>query len=280
MAGDPKPDIRIVDARYFRTMQLPMTAGRGIEERDAAGSTPVIVIGKSVADRYWPGADPIGRRVRFGQSPWLTIVGVCGDTIQWFTNEPEPAAYTSYRQKPMVDARVLVRTAGDPRRVETSVVAKVREVDASEPVFQMKSMEQFYSEQRSGVEGAVRVMENNAAIALFLALTGIYGVISYFVSQRTREIGIRIAVGAATSDILKMTLGEAFRVAGTGLLIGAPAAYFLMRALSSALYGVVVVKWTTFSAVTALLAGAALLAAYIPARRAAAVDPVVALRNE
>jgi len=123
-------------------------------------------------------------------------------------------------------------------------------------------------------------MENNAAIALFLALTGIYAVISYFLSQRTREIGIRIAVGAETSDIIKMTVGEACRVAGIGLAIGVPASYLLTHALASALYNVVIVKWTTFLGVTLLLAGAALLAAYFPARRAAAVDPIAALRNE
>jgi putative ABC transport system permease protein len=280
VAGDPKPDIRIVDAHYFGTMEMPLIAGRAIEEQDKAGSTPVIVISKSVADHYWPDTDPIGHRVRFGQSPWLTIVGICGDTIQWFTNEPEPAGYASYWQKPMLDARVLLRTSGDPMLAANAVVAKVRAQDPSEPVYGLKSMEQFYSEERSGVQGAARAMENNAAIALFLALTGIYGVISHFVSQRTREIGIRIAVGAATSDIMKMTLGEAGRVAGIGLAIGVIAAYLLMRVLSSVLFNVVVVKWTTFSAVTALLGAAVLLAAYIPARRAAAVDPVIALRNE
>ena len=257
-----------------------MIAGRVIEEQDKAGATPVIVISKSVAEHYWPGSDPIGHRVRLGQSPWLTIVGVCGDTIQWFTNEPEPAAYGSYWQKPLPDARLLLRTAGDPTLAENAVLAKIRAVDPSEPVYQMKTMEQFYLEERSGVQAAVKAMENNAAIALVLAITGIYGVIAYFVSQRTREIGIRIAVGAKTSDIMKLTLGEAFRVAGIGLAIGAPAAYLLMRVLSSALYNVVVVSWLTFSAVTALLAVAALFAAYIPARRAASIDPAVALWNE
>jgi putative ABC transport system permease protein len=279
LPADPKPDIRVVDAHYFRTMEMPVIAGRAITEQDTATSTRVIVIGKSVAERYWPAADPLGHRVRFGQSPWLTIVGVSGDTIQWFTKSPEPAAYAPYAQKPMLNARVLLRTTGDPALAENAVIAKIRAVDPTEPVYQMKSMEQIYFEERSGVQGAVRVMQNNALIALFLALTGIYGVISYFVSQRTHEIGIRIAVGAATSDIMKLTLGEAFRLAGIGLAIGVPITYLLTRALSSALYGVVVVEWTTFSAVTAALAIAALLAAYLPARRAAAVDPVIALRN-
>ncbi|MBV9401453.1 MAG: ABC transporter permease [Bryobacterales bacterium] len=280
LAAEPRPDIRTVDARYFRTMQMPVLAGRALADQDTAGSTPVIVISKSIADHYWPGSDPIGRRVRFGLSPWLTVVGVCGDTIQWFTNRPEPAAYTSYRQKPVWNAQVLLRTEGDPSTVEKAVVAEVRALDPTEPVYELKSMEQFFSEERSGVQGAARAMTNNAGIALFLALTGIYGVISYFVSQRTREIGIRIAVGAELSDIIYMTLGEACRVGGIGLAIGIPATYLLMRVLSNALYNVVVVKWSTFSGVTILLAAAALLAAYIPARRAASVDPVIALRNE
>ena len=278
--GDTEVSIRTVDARYFQTMQMPMMSGRAIAEQDTAASAPVIVISKSVADHYWPNSGPIGHRLRFGQSPWLTVVGVSGDTIQWFTNQPDPAAYTSYRQKPMLSAELRLRTAGDPLLVEKAVAAKVRALDPSEPLYRMQSMEQVYADQRSGVQSAARGMENNAGIALFLALTGIYGVISYFVSQRTREIGIRIAVGASTADILKMTLREACRVAGIGFAIGVPATYLLMRILSSALYGVIVVRWTTFAGLTALLAAAALLAAYIPSRRAASVDPMVALRSE
>jgi len=280
VASDPKPDVRIVDARYFQTMQLPVIAGRGIGEQDIAGAPQVIVINKSIAEHYWPGSNPIGHRVRFGQSPWFTIVGISGDTIQWFTDAPEPAAYASYRQKPLLHANLVLRTTGDPKLAESAVSAKVRAVDPSEPLYQMKTMEQFYSEERSGVQASANMMENNAAIALLLALTGIYGVLSFFVSQRNREIGIRIAVGASTSDILKMTFREAWRVIGIGLAIGIPASYLLMRVLSSVLYNVVVVKWTTFSALTILLSAAALLAAYLPARRAAAVDPVIALRSE
>jgi putative ABC transport system permease protein len=174
----------------------------------------------------------------------------------------------------------MLRTTGDPALAANALMSRVRAADSSEPVYEIKSMEQVFSDQRSGVEASARIMAGNAVIALFLAITGIYGVISYFVSQRTKEIGVRIALGAGTSEILQMTLGHACRVAGIGFLIGIPLTAVLMRLLSSALYNVVIVKWTTFTGVTALLAAAALLASYLPARRAAAVDPVIALRNE
>jgi putative ABC transport system permease protein len=141
-------------------------------------------------------------------------------------------------------------------------------------------MEQSFRDNRSGVESSSRILALNALIAIFLAVTGIYGVVSYFVSQRTKEIGVRIALGAAPAGILKMTLWSAGRIVGYGLAIGVPAAYLLMRVLSSALYNVVVVKWMTFCGVTLLLTAAALLAAYFPARRAAKIDPIIALRAE
>ncbi len=278
-AEDPKPEVRIVDAHYFQTMKIPMVAGRAIAEQDTFDATPVVVLSKSIAQHYWPKGDSLGHRIRFGQSPWLTIVGVAGDTLQWFTHAPEPVIYGAYPQKPIGSGRVLLRTSGDPMLAASAITAKARAIDSKEPLFEVMSMEQTLSEQRSGVEGSARVMENNGLIALFLALTGIYGVISYLVSQQTREIGIRIAVGADRADILKMTLGEAFRLAGIGLAIGVPMAYLLTRALSNALYGVIVIEWTTFASVTALLAFAALVAAYVPARRAASVDPVTALRT-
>jgi putative ABC transport system permease protein len=279
-AGEPKPDVRVVGDRYFQTMELPMISGRAITDQDVYGSPPVIIVSRSIAEHYWPGADPAGQQIHFGQSPWMTVVGVSGDTVNWFTNEPEPAVYVPYRQVPSVSMELLLRTTGDPALITNALISRVRSADASEPIYQIKSMDQFFFEARSGVQAAARTMIGNAVIALFLAVSGIYGVIAYFVSQRTREIGVRIALGAANPDILKMTLGQASRVAGLGLAIGVPAAYVLMRLLSHALYNVVVVKWTTFAGVTAVLAIAALLAAYLPARRALAVDPVIALRNE
>jgi putative ABC transport system permease protein len=279
-ASEPKPETWIVGEAFFETMQLPILHGRGITGQDVAGSTPVIVVSRAIAEHYWPGGDPIGLQVRYGNSPWLTIVGVCSDTTDWFMNRPQPAVYTPYRQFSVPNMRLLLRTAGEPALQASALIARVRALDPSEPVFQIKSMEQYFTEEQSGVQAAAQMMAGNGVIALFLAVTGIYGVISYFVTQRTKEFGVRIALGAATGDILKMTLGQACRVAGIGFVIGAPMTYAFTRVLSSMLYNVVVVKWTTLSGVSLLLATAALMAAYLPARRAAAVDPVIALRNE
>jgi len=280
------PDIRVVGTNYFNTLQLPIIRGRVIAEEDGPSAAPVVVVSESVAKRYFDGMDPIGRRIHFAvgtQPPWYTVVGVCGDTIEWFTNTPEPAIYISYRQAPALSlvartARLVLRTSGDPSLAASGVIARVRTADPAEPVYQMQTMEQSFRDQRSGVEASARILTLNALIAIFLAVTGIYGIISYFVSQRTKEIGVRIALGAAPSGILKMTLWSAGRIVGYGLAIGVPAAYLLMRVLSSMLYNVIVVKWTTFSGVTLVLTAAGLLAAYVPARRAAKIDPIIALR--
>jgi len=278
--GDPKPNVRVVDARYFKTMEIPMMRGREITDQDVAESTRTAIINRSLAEHYWPNGDAIGHRIRVGNSQWLTIVGIAGDTKEWFTSTPQPMLYAPYRQVPLRSMRVLVRTTGEPLLAVNDVRARIKQIDRAEPIYEIKTAEQMMSEQRSGVEASAQIISGNATIALFLAVSGIYGVMSYFVSRRTKEIGIRMALGAARSDVLKMTVGHAFRVAGIGFLIGVPAAYALMRILSSVLFNVVVVKWTTFSLVAALLGIAALLAAYIPARRAASVDPIIVLRNE
>jgi putative ABC transport system permease protein len=279
-SNEPRPNVRIVDAGYFQTNEIPIIRGRAIADQDAQGSLPVAIVSMSLAEHYWRGSNPVGQRIRFGSSPWLTVVGVSGNTMDWFFNVAQFAVYVPYRQTPVPNVTLLVRTEGDPLRATNSVVASIRGLDPAEPVYQIKTEEQRLSEERSGVLASARIMSLNAVIALFLAVTGIYGVLSYFVTQRTKEVGVRIALGAATSDILMMTLRHAGRLAGIGLLIGVPTTYALTRILSSALFNVVVMKWTTFTFLTFLLALAALLAAYVPARRAAAVDPVIALRND
>jgi len=275
-----RPVVRAVDGEYFRTMELPVLRGRAISAEDAAGSIPVAVISTSLAEYYWPGSDPIGKRVRWGRSPWLTIVGVSADVKDWFFNTSEAAGYVSYRQAPVSNMQVRLRTDGDPLRVSNALMSSVRALDAREPIFNIKSMEQSLSEERSGVEAAARMMRGNAVMALFLAVTGIYGVVSCFVSQRTREIGIRIALGATRRGVLNLVFGRAYLIVGAGLAIGIPASYLLMRILSSVLFDVVLVQWSTFLFATALITLAAFVASYLPARRAQAVDPIVALRIE
>ncbi|MGA2325496.1 MAG: ABC transporter permease [Bryobacteraceae bacterium] len=280
--GEPQPQVQAVSEHYFQAMQLPVLRGRSISRQDGAESPRVVVLSETVAHHYWPGSNPIGQRIKLGdsRSPWLTVIGVSGDLKNWFNSEPMPAAYVPFFQAPQASMRVLMRTAADPMRMANAARAQVRAVDKSQPVYDVKSMEQSVAEQTSGVGAAATSMTNYAAIALLLAITGIYAVISYSVARRTHEIGVRIALGAGQGDVLKMVVGQASRMAGLGLAIGIPVAYVLARIMSSVLYNVVALDLGTFVGFTALLGASALLASYLPARRAARVDAMVALRHE
>jgi putative ABC transport system permease protein len=280
--GDPQPRVQAASEHYFQTMQLPITRGRAISSLDGAESPRVVVLSETVARHYWPGSSPIGSRVKLGglSSPWLTVIGVCGDLKNWFTSEPEPAAYVPYSQAPQLSMRLVMRTAGDPLQVSGAARAAARAVDRSQAVYDVKSMEQVLADQSSGVRAAAASMTTYALIALALAATGIYAVISYSVARRTHEIGVRIALGAGQGDVLKMVVWQAWRMAGLGLAVGVPLAFLLTRIMSSVLYNVVALDPMTFAIFTALLGASALLASYLPARRAARVDAVVALRHE
>ena len=280
--GEPRPTIDAVSEHYFLAMGIPVLEGRSISRQDGAESPRVALVSESVARHYWPASDAIGRRIKLGnaQSPWLTVVGVCGDIKDWFTGEPQPAAYVSYFQAPQLSMTLLMRTAGDPMQIANAARAGIHGVDRNQPVYDLKSMEESISEQTSGVRSAAVTMSTYAAIALLLAVTGIYAVIAYSVVQRTHEIGLRLALGAGHGDIVRMVVGQAFRLAAIGLAIGIPVAFILTRIMASALYGVVSVDALTFVAFTVALAVSALLAGYIPARRAVRVDPMTALHHE
>jgi predicted permease len=280
--GEPWPDIRAVSAHFFPAMQIPVLQGRSISEQDGPESPKVVVVTESIARHYWPDSTPIGQRIRLGntQAPWLTVVGVSGDTKNWFTSQLLPRAYIPYLQAPSRSMTLFVRTTSDPMLSASGLRAKVREVDKNQPVYDIKSMEQTLNEETSGVRVSASMMSMFASIALLLAATGIYAVISYSVVQRTHEVGVRIALGASRANVLKMTLMRAFRLAGLGLAIGLPAAFGLTRLMSSALFNVVALDWTMFATFTLVLASSAMLAGYIPARRATMVDPVEALRHE
>jgi putative ABC transport system permease protein len=271
-----------VSADYFRTLGLPMKSGREIAMQDGADSPRVAVVSEEVARLYWIklGQDPVGSRIRLNgpQSPWLTVVGVAGDVYDWFGHVPIPRVYTSFDQEPERSAQVLLRTHGDPLKAGPAARGEVLKLDRGQPVYEMESLEQHLSDMMSGVRLSAADMTAFAVLALILALSGTYAVIAYSAARRTQEMGVRLALGAAPEDVLKLVVGQAVKLALVGLAIGLPVAIALTRAMSSAVQGVVALDWTIFAGFTLLLVAAAALAGYVPARRAAGVDPVTALR--
>lgn len=280
--GEPRPGVRAISARYFDAMRIPLLEGRALSDSDRPESPHVVVITEDVARHYWPNADPLGRRIRLGsQFGWLTVVGVSGKVIDdWFTNAPAPKAYVSYAQFPSSQATLLLRTAGDPIPTATPALRDIRRVDKDVPVSDVKSMEQAMYEERSGIHAAATSMTSYAVIALLLAITGIYAVVSYFVAARTHDIGVHMALGASRSDVLKMTMNQSTRFIAAGLAFGIPLALLLSRLMSHAVFNVVVLDPATFAIFAALLVVSGLLASYLPSRRATRIDPMVALRNE
>ncbi len=281
-AGEPRPSVHAITPEFFSTLRLPIIAGRGIRESDSSAAQRVVVLSESIAHHYWPHDDPVGRRVRFHRSDreWLTVVGVAADVRDWFSGDAIPRAYLSWAQSPGRSVSVFLRTTGDPMLLGRPAAARLHTVDPAQSVFGTKSMDQSISEQTSGVRSAAVSMSVYAAVALLLAITGVYAVVSYSVAQRTHEIGVRVALGADRASVVKMMLGQALRIAVLGLGIGVPTAFALMRLMSSVLYNAVALDPATFVGFALALVAGALLAAWIPARRAAAVDPLTALRHE
>ncbi len=281
--GELRPELRIVSPGYWDSLRIPRLAGRFLSRNDRSDSLPAVVVSAALARQYWPHADAIGRRIRLGNSeaPWRTIVGISGDTIQdWLTKRPVLAAYVPYTQMPPRAVHFSLRTTNDPMQLASAARAAIHEIDRDLPVYQLKSMERDIFEETSGVRASANTMSLYAVIALLLAATGIFAVISYFVVQRTHDFGVRMALGANARDVLRLTLGRTLQLTALGLAIGLPAAFALMDFMHALLYGIVTLDWITFLACTVILAGAALLASYIPARRASKIDPLVALRQE
>jgi predicted permease len=286
----PKPpgvydltNYRPVSAGYFDTLGIPILQGRGFGTGDTEDSPLVVVINASMARTWWNQQDPVGQRVRFGDQNWRVIVGVAGDVHhEALGAKPEPEMYVPYGQVPNVEARptIVLRSSIDPSSVTDALRKAVAEVDANVPMDQVETMSQivYGSVAQSRFRTALLVMF--ALLALFVAAIGLYGVMSYSVTQRTREFGIRMALGASRSAILRVVLGKATKLVGLGIFSGLAGAMLLARLVASLLYNVSPFDATTLAGVSILLALIALVASYVPARRAANVNPMDSLRYE
>jgi putative ABC transport system permease protein len=281
----PSVDARWVEPGYFAVMRLPVLRGRGIEESDDAAALPVAVVSRSFAQRFWPGRDAIGQRFRTvaeeGGAPWLTVVGISGDVIHhWVSRREYPTMYRPLRQEPRTRLAFAMRTTGDPDALASSVGRALMDVDPDQPAHDVMSMRRAIAQSTIGLQYVAGIMSAFGVLALVLAVSGVYGVLSYRVSLRTTEIGVRMALGATRRNVLALMLGQALNLSAIGLGIGAVLAFGMGRMLSSALRGAVASDPALLAAVTAALGAAALLAAWIPARRATGVDPATALRSE
>ncbi|MBI3664778.1 MAG: ABC transporter permease [Acidobacteria bacterium] len=273
-------------ADYFRAMGIPLRSGRYFTEGDREGTPEIVIINDTIARLFFPQEDPVGRRLKFGFSeapvPWLAIVGVVGDVRQFgLDTEPQRTIYVPYLQRRGLRTMSLVlRTRSDPESLATAVRREVASLDPELPVYNIATMEQRLSTTVAPRRFRTLLLGLFAALALALAAVGIYGVMSYAVSVRTSEIGVRMALGAQASDILKLVVGQGLTVTIMGLALGLAGALVLTRFLAGLLYGVKATDPPTFIGVSLFLAAVALTACYIPARRATRVDPVAALRHE
>jgi putative ABC transport system permease protein len=291
--GDPVPapgseteaNIRNVSDDYFKTLGVPLLAGRMFDQRDAADKPGVVIIGKTIADRMFAGRDPVGMRIKYSsiEAPPDLIVGVVGDVkITGIDEALRPVLYYPFRQSSSFFANLVVRTNNDPNTLAAAIRNEVRTLEPDAAILNVRTMDEMIAQTPASFmrRFPALVISIFAGVALLLASIGIYGVVSYSVSQQTHYIGVRMALGASPSDILKMVLKQGLLLAILGVGIGVGAALGLMRLLRTLLYQVSATDLSTFTIVTGTLFFVALLACFLPARRATKVDPLVALRYE
>jgi len=278
-------DYQTVSPDYFRVMRIPLLRGRLFSEQDSPSNPKVAIISETLARRYFPGQDPIGRQMRFGFPPNSNvareIVGVVGDVRDvTLSQKPGPIMYVPFAQAPLYGGEVVVRSSLSAASVAAAIRHAVHSIDKDLPVTDVESFPDALGQSISRERFRTFLLGSFSAIALVLAAVGIFGVISYSASQRTHEIGIRMALGAQRRDVLRLILGQGAKLALLGLAIGIVLALLLTRLIASLLYSVSATDPLTFGAVAIVLLGVAVTACYIPARRAMRVDPTVALRYQ
>jgi putative ABC transport system permease protein len=279
-------DLYITTAGYLKAMNIAILHGRPFDDQDTADSAKVALINQTMADQLWPNQDPLGKRIRFTGSetdpgPWRTVVGVVGGVSQYgLDQKPSMQIYLPHAQFPTSFITIVVKTEGDPYAMTNAVRREILSVDRDQAVFQVTTLEQLLGESILNRRFFMMLLTVFAALALTLAAVGIYGVMSYVASQRTHEIGIRMALGAQTKDVLKLIVGNGMSLALVGVALGLAGALALTRVMAGLLFGVTTTDALTYISVSAGLIAIALLACYIPARRATKIDPLVALRYE
>ncbi|HEU0184595.1 MAG TPA: ABC transporter permease, partial [Blastocatellia bacterium] len=280
---------RQVTADYLRTMGIQLRQGRYFDETDKEWSAPVAIINETMARQYWPDQDALGKRFKLGDSDsaprWITVVGVVADIRQMGVDAPVKAEmYLPYQQQGfnwwMAPYNLAIRVSGDPMSLVAAVSREIHAVDPNQPISVIATMAELLGEETQQRQVVMILLASFAGIALMLAALGIYGALAYFVAQRTREIGVRLALGAQTHEVMKMVMRQGMALTSLGVGIGLIGGLALARLMKSLLFGISATDPLTFAAVAALLTLVALLACYIPARRAMKVDPVVALRCE
>ena len=278
-------DQRVVGGHYFAAMEIPLRSGRFFNEHDTPASPKVVVIDEYMAQQLWPNQDPIGRRIHYGgitdKDPWETVVGVVGRVKQYtLDSDSRIALYLPQTQYPTRAMNVVLRSAADPAALAPAVKQQIHELDSDLPLYNVRTMNQRLDESLAQRRFAMLLLTLFASVALALAVIGTYGVMSYLVNQGTREIGIRIAMGATHRAIERLIVWKGLALALCGVAIGTTGAFAVSRLMRSLLFGVTPFDPFTFVAISLLLTLVTLLASYIPARRVAQIDPIVALRDE
>ena len=287
---EPFAVYRSVTPGFFRAMGIPIERGRALLEGDDERAPLVAVISRSMARQAFPGEDPVGRRISFGVGPagkdtaWVTVVGVVSDVRQFdLDDDPRPAAFAPYTQESLfwfAPRDLVVRAEGDPLALAAPVREAIRALDPDQPVAGVRTMEQVVAESVARRRFSTLLLGGLAAVAVFLAALGVYGVVACTVAQQTREIGIRMALGARRVQVFRLVVGQGARLAVAGVLLGLAGSLALTRLMASLLFGVTPTDPMTFLVTALALPAVAVLASFVPARRATRVDPMTALRCE
>jgi putative ABC transport system permease protein len=285
-AGEaPSADLQIATPDFFATLKISLVSGRLFLEADNADAVPVVVISRGMAERFWPGAHAVGHRIKLGTAdsaePWVTIAGVVGDVRQnWWNPTARPVIYKPFAQSAQQSMTLLLRTAKDPTTYVSGIREVTRRIDPGIALRGVATLEEEVTDSIAIVRIMGILMGIFGLVALVLSSVGVYGVLSESVAQRTREIGIRLALGAETGALMKLILGHALKLTAIGLAIALPVSLAISRAMTNLIFGIVSMDVTILAGFTALLFLVALGAGYLPARRALRVDPMIALRYE